>query len=202
MGGVNKQLIIFFSSLLSLVCLLTVVAGQEKLGPLGLEQIESVLADLPPARVATIIRDRGVSFEVTDQAREKLRKAGADALVMQAVERAGVEYPKRKAEEQKIKLEEERRKIEEEKRNLNEARLKEEERKRLDLEEKRREDERRRIEQEGRRLELERQTLTEEKLKVKTEAEKLEEQRRKSPQIKPDSEKESPSRPMLVPLAP
>lgn len=174
-----------FFILLFLVCF---GIAQEKLGPLTLEQIESVLADLPPARVATIIRDRGVDFEVTEEIRERLRRAGADALVMQAVERAAVEYPKRKLEEQRKKLEEERRKIVEEKSRLEETRLKEEERQRL--------------EQERKQLDQEKQTLTEEKLKVKTETEKLEEERKRSPQIKPDSGKEPPSRPMLVPLAP
>lgn len=121
-----------FTSFVLGLFLASFVVGQEKPNPLTLEKIEESLKEgvLPSARLAALIRDIGVSFEVTPEIRERLRKVGADVVVMQEVERAAVEYAKRKLEEERRKVEEEKRRAEQERRRVEEERQRTEEAKR------------------------------------------------------------------------
>lgn len=73
--------------------------GQER-GPLSEANIEKLLrAGVTPRRMVTLIEEHGVKFEVTEEVRERLKKAGADAEVMEAVEKAGVEFARKRREE-------------------------------------------------------------------------------------------------------
>lgn len=75
--------------------------AKEATGPITLENVEFLMKEgVAPGRVATLVRERGINFEVTAEVRERLKRAGADAVVMQAVERAAVEYAKRKLKEE------------------------------------------------------------------------------------------------------
>ncbi len=75
--------------------------AKEATEPLTLEDVEFLMKEgVTPGRVATLVRERGVNFEVTAEVRNKLKRAGADAVVMHAVERAAVDYSKRKIKEQ------------------------------------------------------------------------------------------------------
>jgi len=121
------------SVLLILVFFSTGVFAQQH-KPLSVTDIELLVKDVSPKRVAELIEELGVNFEVTKEIRERLRKAGADTRSMQVVEREGVEFGKKKLEEmlhkmeeEKRRLEEERRKVEQEKRDIEEERRKIEE---------------------------------------------------------------------------
>jgi len=83
---------------------------------------------LPQTRLVRLLEEQGVTFEVTDEIRNGFKRAGAEARVMQAVEKAALEFTRRKTEEEKKRLEEARRQ-EEEKKQQEEARRKAEEEK-------------------------------------------------------------------------
>lgn len=90
----KKRLLFFVLSFLLL--LLSLAGGQERRGPLSLEEIEYLMLEgVTPKRVVTLVGEYGVKFEVTEEVRERLRRAGVDAEVMGAVERAGAEFLKR-----------------------------------------------------------------------------------------------------------
>jgi len=112
------------------------VVAQKVEGPISVERIEEALKEgsLPLGRIAAIVREGGVNFELTAEVRERLKRAGADVVVLQAVERAAVEYAKRKVEEEGKKAEEERRKVEEEKKRIEAAKRREEEKRRAEEE--------------------------------------------------------------------
>lgn len=152
-------------ALFLLLFLLCFAVAQEKLPALTLDQIESTLKELPPVRMAALIRERGITFEMTPNVRERLTKAGADAVVIQALDRAALEYARRKVEEEKQRVEEERRKIEEEKKKIEEARRKEEEARQRAEEEKKRLEEARRKEEEKRKVDEEARRKAEEEKK-------------------------------------
>ncbi|MBI4490421.1 MAG: hypothetical protein HY694_15165 [Deltaproteobacteria bacterium] len=76
---------------------------------LSIADIEELLrAGVGHRRVAEVIGVHGVNFEVTAAVRERLERAGADAAVIQAVEKAGLEFARKKLEEERRKAEEER----------------------------------------------------------------------------------------------
>lgn len=140
--------------------------------PLSVNDIEELLkAGVSQRRVAEIVEERGVDFEATETTRGTLKKAGADAVVMQAVERASLEFSKRKLEEERARAEADRRKVEEEKKRVEEERRKVEEQQRKIEEARRKEEESKKAAEEARRK-------AEEERKIE-EARKAEELRRR-----------------------
>jgi len=132
-----------------------VAFAQEAKKPLSLEDIEQLLRiGVSSTGVVRVIDERGVSFEVREETKDRLRKAGADARVIQGVEKAALEFARKKLERERKRAAEERRRIQEEKRKLEEAKRKEEEEKRKAEEAKQKaEEERRRIKEARRRAE-------------------------------------------------
>lgn len=128
----------------TLLSFVAVVFSQERRS-LSVADIEELLkAGVSQRRVAELIGEWGVNWEVTAEVKERLKAAGADAVVTQAVERAALEFSKRKLEEERAKAEADRRKVEEEKQRVEEERRKVEEEKRKIEEARRREEEERR----------------------------------------------------------
>lgn len=69
-----------------------VVYAQEH-RPLSVEDIEDLLKNITEQkRVVTLIEKHGVAFEVTEEVRERLKKSGAVAAVVEAVERVGLQH--------------------------------------------------------------------------------------------------------------
>jgi formylglycine-generating enzyme required for sulfatase activity len=126
--------------------------------PLRIEEIERLLrGQVSPLRIADIVEEEGVSFEVTAEVRERLRKAGADATVLAAVERASLVVARKKLEEERQRAEEERRKAAEERRQLEEEKREADaERKRQETEARRKAEEERKAEEAKRQEELQR----------------------------------------------
>lgn len=95
--------------------------------PLSVEDLEGLLrSGVSPGRVAEIVEEQGVKFEVTAAIRGRLRQAGANEQVMNAVDRASLEVTRRKLEDAQRKAEEATRKAEEQQQKLEEARKQEE----------------------------------------------------------------------------
>lgn len=133
-----------FQSLLLLVILIfwgSVVFSQGGRA-LSVGDIEFLLKEgVSQGRVAELIKERGVSFDaLTEEIREKLKKAGADALVMVAVNGAVSEVARKK-------LEEERRRVEEETQREADRRRAEQARRKVEEDRRREEEERRRAEE-------------------------------------------------------
>ncbi|MGH9492499.1 MAG: hypothetical protein ACRD2K_03270, partial [Terriglobales bacterium] len=55
---------------------------------LTLQEVETALQNLPKKRVAEMVTEYGVDFELTDEAERRLRAAGADANLLLAIARA------------------------------------------------------------------------------------------------------------------
>lgn len=159
------------------VYLLFSTGHSQELKPLSLADVEDLLrVRVTPRRMISLIEEHGINFRVTDEIGKRLEAAGADATVMVALVRAGLEFRKKQLEDEKIRLEAEQRKVqdenrrlegerrraEEERRRIEEARWKEEERKKVEDETRLREEERRRAE--------EARQLTEAKKKAEEEA--------------------------------
>ncbi|MGH7909917.1 MAG: hypothetical protein ACRENW_08745, partial [Thermodesulfobacteriota bacterium] len=65
------------------------VLAQEAVRPLAEADIVQLLqAGVTPARAATLIEQRGISFEVTPEVETRLRQAGGDDALIAAVTRA------------------------------------------------------------------------------------------------------------------
>lgn len=65
--------------------------------PLSVEDVEELLrAGVTPQRMATLTEEYRVGFELTGEVGERLKKAGADAVVMEVVEKAGLEFARKK----------------------------------------------------------------------------------------------------------
>jgi formylglycine-generating enzyme required for sulfatase activity len=139
-------------------CCCPVNAQEGRRKPVAVEEIEYLLQrGVSARRVATIVGEQGVSFEVTESVKERLRKAGADEGVIIAVERAGLETARQKLEEERRKAAEERRQLEEEKREADAERKRQETEARRKAEEERKAGEAKRQEEAARRAEEERQ---------------------------------------------
>ncbi|MBI4489947.1 MAG: PDZ domain-containing protein [Deltaproteobacteria bacterium] len=167
-----KKYQIFLCLLLILICLLDVaVAFPQERRALSVADIEELLrAGVSQRRVAELIEERGINFGVTTEVRERLKVAGADLPVLQAVEKAAAEYVKREVEEEKRRVEAERQRLDEERRKFEEERRKgEEERQKLE-EEKRKIEEAKRKEEEKRKAEAEARRKAEEEKKKREEA--------------------------------
>jgi len=84
--------------------LFSVALAQQAKKPLSLEDIEQLFRiGVSSKGVTRLLDERGVNFEVTEDVKERLRKAGADATVMQAVEGAGLEFARRRYEKERQK---------------------------------------------------------------------------------------------------
>ena len=74
-----------------------ILLSQETKKPLSFQDIEDWLKDkLSAARLTTLIEERGVDFEATEDITAKIRKAGADNKVIEAVKKAGLDFAKKK----------------------------------------------------------------------------------------------------------
>jgi Skp family chaperone for outer membrane proteins len=112
---------------LILLCMPFATQGQDKTS-LSVQDIENLLASgLTQARVAELVGERGVNFEVTTEIRERLEKAGADNSLLEAVERtSSADAKTRAAETKKLEQEEtfkeaDRRKVESERQGSDEG---------------------------------------------------------------------------------
>jgi len=84
--------------------LFSVALAQQAKKPLSLEDIEQLFRiGVSSKGVTRLLDERGVNFEVTEDVKERLGKAGADARVMQAVEGAGLEFARRRYEKERQK---------------------------------------------------------------------------------------------------
>jgi len=88
--------------------LLSVALAQEGKKPLTVGEIEYLLQQgVTPRRVASLVEEQGVKFELTEAIKERLKRAGADESALAAVKQAGVQFKERIAEEQRKRLAEE-----------------------------------------------------------------------------------------------
>src|SRR5215510_4544195 len=93
-----RNVYVFALSVLYVV--FSVREGWTERKPLSVADIEYLLeSGVSSPRMQTVIKQQGVSFsQVTEGIRERLRRAGADAEVIQAVERAASGVASRKGE--------------------------------------------------------------------------------------------------------
>lgn len=210
----TKQLtIVLFGTVLCLVGMFAITSAQNK--PLSLETISNFLKKgVSQNRIAQLVQQHGVMFELDDKAARRLRQDGANEVVISAVRDASARYAEdrqrqRRLEEEKAKRErdetirrqeEERRRVEEERRRTAEAEKKKQEEIRTAEEAKRQEEAaRRRAEaerkkqEEARRIEQERQRA-EEKRRADEEKKRAEEQRRQQAEIEKQKQDEAKKR--------
>ena len=158
--------------------------------PLSLSDIETLLKNgVSQERIVKLLEERGVNFDAGVEARVKLRKAGARNNLMDAVEKASLEFIGRSREAQKIaeaKRMEEKRKIAEETRKREE-----ESAKRSEAETKRKQEEEKLREEEIRQLEEARRKAEEEKKRIAEEGRKQEEEAAKRAQIERQKQQEN-----------
>lgn len=84
-------------------------AAQGGARPLGAADIEGLLRDgVTPARLATLVGQRGVSFEMSPALDRQLRAAGADDRLIAAIERAALAAERRRLDEEKARLQADR----------------------------------------------------------------------------------------------
>ena len=127
LGKFTAGIFIRLSISLLVVCVLIICASatfaQER-RPLSLADIETLLkSDSPAKRVEQLVNERGVNFEISASVRARLSNAGADASLLQAIEKASAAYVKARAVKQPpvTSPDPERAKLEEENRKLREA---------------------------------------------------------------------------------
>lgn len=153
----EKSLIKMKSTTMTLLVCLTMfllfsIGHSQDRKALSLTDLEDLLrAGVTSKRLVTLIEERGVDFEVTKEIRQRLRSTGAGDQVIQALEKAGEIFSRRKLEEklaeekqkeeEKRRAEEEQKKIEEEKRRIEEAQRHEEEKRKAEEEARRRDQE-------------------------------------------------------------
>ena len=79
---------------------------------LSVADVEFLLKEsISPKRLAELIEELGVNFKVTKEVLERLKKAGADARLMGAIETAELEFVRKKSADERRKDAEERRNI-------------------------------------------------------------------------------------------
>ena len=82
--------------------LLSVALAQEGKKPLTVEEIEYLLQQgVTSRRVASLVEEQGVKFELTETIKERLKRAGADEGALTAVQLAGVKFREKTAQEQR-----------------------------------------------------------------------------------------------------
>ena len=88
--------------------LLSVALAQEGRRPLTVDEIVYLLQQgVTSRRVASLVEEQGVKFELTEAIKERLKRAGADEGVLTVVQLAGVKFRERTAQEQRKRLAEE-----------------------------------------------------------------------------------------------
>lgn len=113
---------IFLTVLISIL-LVTPAFSQSDRRALSVADIEELLkAGVTSKRLAALIEERGIDFQVTGEVQEKLKKGGGDERIMQAVEKASLEYTRKRLEDTRSRAEEERKRQDEEKRKVEELR--------------------------------------------------------------------------------
>jgi len=76
----------------SLVCPDTSLAALAQ-EPLSISDIETLISGgVAQRRMTEMVKERGINFDLTDDAREKLKKAGAGPSLMQSLELAGIRF--------------------------------------------------------------------------------------------------------------
>ncbi len=94
---------------LALVLLTPSAATADSKRALSAGEIEKLLGSgVSQGRVANLVDERGVTFEVTPAVKDQLRAAGAGDQVLGAVDRASLQAERRKLEAERQKLEDER----------------------------------------------------------------------------------------------
>jgi len=142
--------------------------GQAK-RPLKAEDIEQLLiGGVTQERLVRLIRDGGVTFQMTATLKERFAKAGAGAEVIQAIESASAEYASKS-------LEAARRAEEDAKRKQQEAKLKEIEAAKAEAVKRKADEEKKKLAEEAKRkaIEVENQRLADEKRKREDDARKV-----------------------------
>lgn len=167
----KKIAVTAFQTLVIVLALLTLgwnSWGQAK-RPLKAEDVEQLLiGGVTQERMVQLIRDGGVTFEMTPALKERFAKAGAGAEVMQAIESASGEYVKKA-------LEAARRAEEDAKRKQQEAKLKEIEAAKAEASKRKAEEEKNKLAEEAKRkaIEADNQRLADEKRKREEDARKV-----------------------------
>ena len=85
LAGTGFLSIFIFIGISLLLSARTSVLAQERLSA---SAVEELVRDVHPKRVVELIKQFGINFELTDELRSRLRKAGAGSDVMQALELA------------------------------------------------------------------------------------------------------------------
>ena len=86
----------------------SVALAQEGKRPLTVEEIAYLLQQgVTSRRVASLVEEQGVKFELTEAIKERLKRAGADEGVLTVVQLAGVKFRERTAQEQRKRRAEE-----------------------------------------------------------------------------------------------
>jgi formylglycine-generating enzyme required for sulfatase activity len=163
------------------LALCSVAPAQQSKKPLSVEDLESLLGRVTGRAVVSVIEGQGVKFEVTEAVKERLRKAGADTGVIAAVERASIDYARKK-------LAAERQQFEVEKKRVEEERQKEETQRRED-EKKAAADAKRRAEEDIRQQEVEKKRADE--VRQKEETQRREEEEKAAANAKRKAEEET-----------
>jgi tetratricopeptide (TPR) repeat protein len=84
---------ILYGAIFAVMSVITSMVLAQEREPLSVEVIQDLLKrGVTATRVADLIDQLGVSFEPTNTIKERLKKAGADAKVMEALDRAGREF--------------------------------------------------------------------------------------------------------------
>ena len=80
------------------VALLFSVGHSQERKALSVTDMEDLLkAGVTSRRLATLVEERGINFEVTEEIKGKVRASGASGLVLQALEKAGAEFTKKRS---------------------------------------------------------------------------------------------------------
>ena len=134
---------VFFFSLLASAAL------SQQAQKLSIEQIEVLLKEgVSQGRIALLVGERGVNFELNEQTVKRLKSVGADAFLIRALEKVTSSYTSDRLEKEAKKLEQERERVDAERKVMQEEKIRiEEERQKLDEEKRKVEEERRRLEQ-------------------------------------------------------
>lgn len=101
--------------------------AQQTKKSLSVEDLERLLRDkVSPGAIVRLLDERGVSFELTGDVKDRLRAAGASVEVVRALERSTLELERKNLEELRRRADEERRRAEEERQRLEQERRKSE----------------------------------------------------------------------------
>src|SRR5437868_479827 len=84
-----SRLVILIASVMFLSMYVAVFAQE----PLSISDLETLISGgVAQRRVTEMIKERGINFDLTDESRDKLKKAGAGPAVMQSLELAAIRF--------------------------------------------------------------------------------------------------------------